>query len=228
MRRWVCVFVAFFIQNSFAFAGSFEDTLTQLKNEVGEPLSIGSLCEKVAQYQIEKSYPKSKYKIRNGIEYYRARESFSNSEDSEDSEVESQTTKSSLMYPLGELDLVVFDKLSHKAVLIAEVKCRHDLPSAGRKARKQRSRFQAWIHHSKDLEFQGKDSEPESVSPDQFDENIPFILISQKGGKKAGFDLTLDFTLSELVELNDRLADSIKAEWHVYWSKKKRKLNPSF
>lgn len=137
----------------------------------------GAVCERVAEREFEKYYPKENYTIINSIHYN-----------------DKKTT-------IGELDLVIFDKQTDLVKAIAEVKCWTNFQSALKKAKDQRIRFQTYLNHGIVI----SDNDGKRYSKDQFKSVEKYFTISQDGGVNQGFDFELSLTLKEFVELRNRL-----------------------
>jgi hypothetical protein len=159
-----------------SFAGLAEDYNT-LKNNGKDYSTIGVICEEVTQLRYMEQYPEPAYRVLTGIAY-------------------SDKTRT-----IGELDLIVFDNQTHDVKLIGEVKCWKDAKGGLKKARDQRQRFFSYIHSNKDLTFKWLSHPEEKFVKSQFTENKEFVSISQLGTKAAGFDVELDYTLDELMQM---------------------------
>lgn len=171
-----------------AIASDALDVEFERLRDSGESFVVtGSICEHVAREKLRATYPDSQYDIRVGISY------------------------ASDGRTLGELDVVVFKDSSEEAVLIAEVKCWRNLDSAQKKARSQRARFQKWIESDASLKFFPASHNDDVYAQRQFETRPEFISISQEGGEKSGFDISLDYSLDELMSLRRRLIDCQEA-----------------
>lgn len=133
---------------------------------------VGTICEQVARIELRQTYPETNYEIVTGIEY-------------------SDSNRT-----LGELDVVVFENSTKQAVLVAEVKCWKDLSAARQKALNQRERFIKSL--SKKIELWSQEN---VYSKAQFKNVQQFVSIAPKGATEAGFEIDLDNTLAELMEL---------------------------
>jgi hypothetical protein len=140
---------------------------------------MGTVCERVALYEIEPLYPKTQFDIINSIEY-----------------AERNMT-------IGELDLVIFNKDSKKAEAIGEVKCWKSIKGSLVKAREQRKRFQT--HLDRNLVI--TDSSDKHYSKDQFSDIHKYFSIAQIGGVEEGFDYEMSLNFRELMELRSELLD---------------------
>ncbi|MFZ9596468.1 MAG: hypothetical protein ACO3A2_10375 [Bdellovibrionia bacterium] len=175
----------FFLQCSaaHAFVPNLEQLFERLKSVVDDYEIAGSICEQVAKLHLESQFPPDDFKIEHEVAY----------------------SLGSIKKVLGELDLVVIRKKDQKVVLVAEVKCWHDIEGAQRKAADQKERFRYYINDLHSIHF-FKLSDPRiEFLPSQFDQLPPFILISQDGGLPQGFDMELPYSLDELMELRMRL-----------------------
>jgi hypothetical protein len=101
---------------------------------------------------------------------------------------------------VGELDVIILDRNTNKAVLLEEVKCWKDLDNAMVKATGQRDRFLWNLAKSpRSMIFTSYDGR--TYSADQFQGNIPFKFVGQAGALKKGYDVELDLNLRELGQL---------------------------
>lgn len=159
-----------------SFAGLQEDFDT-LKNS-GKSFQItGVICEEVTHLRYLEQYPEPDYRVLTGITY------------SEKDRV------------LGELDLIVFENKTQTAILIGEVKCWRDPADGLAKAHEQRERFLKNVKSSKGLEFHWLSNPKEKFTKKQFNKTKNFISISQLGSRDYGFDVELDYTLDELMQM---------------------------
>lgn len=163
--------------SSLASAAPIADLFEEIKDNGAHYEIIGMVCEKVAILELEKQYPAKDFEIVNGIAYGDGNRT------------------------IGELDVVIFDKKTDDAVLVGEVKCWKSFEGARKKALDQRRRFIA--HKGKRIEM--IDGDRKHYSPTRFRSLRNFVSISQKGGKKAGFDYELENTLEELMDLRQML-----------------------
>lgn len=159
-----------------AKAAPLNDLFNELRDSGLNYEVVGTVCEQVARLELLKVYPETDYQIINGIEYG-----------------DSQRT-------IGELDVVVFKKATKKAVLVGEVKCWKDLNSALHKAKDQRLRFQQSL--SKNIELHDYES---SFDKSQFNEVQKYVAIAPHGAKAAGFEMDLENSLKELMQLRKML-----------------------
>lgn len=139
---------------------------------------VGTVCEQVARLELQKVYPESDYAIVNGIEYGDKHRT------------------------IGELDVVVFAKSNKKAVLVAEVKCWRNLQGALKKAREQRNRFIGSL--SKNIYLQDSTS---TYDKSQFNQVEKYVAIAPQGATKAGFEMDMENSLEELMDLRDMMMD---------------------
>jgi Holliday junction resolvase-like predicted endonuclease len=145
----------------------------------------GAVCERVAIKEVETIYPSVNYNIINSISYD-----------------ERKTT-------IGELDLVIFDKISGKVEAIAEVKCWKSFSGALKKVKNQRMRFISHLNNNIVLQ----DTEGKKYSKDLFKNVQRYFSISQSGGMNQGFDFELSLDLNELMQLRSQLLDC-RAQGH--------------
>ncbi|MFV8257224.1 hypothetical protein ACNQKP_05445 [Bdellovibrio bacteriovorus] len=143
---------------------------------------VGTVCEQVAKLNLEQDYPAPDYYVVTGIYYGNKK------------------------HVIGELDVVVFRSNDNKAVLVGEVKCWTNLSSARSKAMDQRQRFKAALSNGGGL-IMGCTSQQAgcSFSKKNFKAVEKFVSISQDGGEKRGFDMTLGYSLEEMMDLREQL-----------------------
>jgi hypothetical protein len=153
-----------------------------LRNSGESYQNMGTICEQIARLDFQHEYPAPRYRVETGIAYA----------------VSNQV--------IGELDVVIFDTQSRKALMMVEVKCWSDLRDALKKARSQIRRFQSYIQSNQKVELYSTKTH-RYYDQEQFKEISAFLTLSQLGGKSEGFDRTLEFTLSETRELRDRMMD---------------------
>ncbi|MCM2321832.1 MAG: hypothetical protein NDJ90_01060 [Oligoflexia bacterium] len=166
------------------FAGDLEEAFSALRDSAIDYENTGAVCEQIARLDLAKHYPAPTYESVTGIVYQNLERS------------------------IGELDVVIFDKRTDQAVLVAEVKCWRNLQSARQKARKQRDRFLSAIENvPEELTFYSMSQRKQEFRAEQFSSRLRFISISQQGGSQVGFDDELDFTLEELMRLRTRLME---------------------
>jgi hypothetical protein len=173
--------VAIFVFCNSAYSKDLNSVYHQLKSENVDYVPLGSVCEQVARLKLQEKYPEPHFEVKTNIGY------------GENS------------HQIGELDVVVFEEPQEVAVLIGEVKCWHNLESALEKAEKQRERFKKSIKRAGRLDFFSMTDHLIHYSPKKFEGNPEFITIAPEGGDQAGFDLALEYTLEELLELRSML-----------------------
>lgn len=181
LSRTVLVYLFLGLFSVSSFAGLQED-FAALKNSGTDFTVIGVICEQVAKLELEETYPSTKYTVETGIQYGDGRRAF------------------------GELDVIVFEKATGRAVLVGEVKCWKDLNGALRKASKQRQRFLSYINSNAKLVFMNT-TNYRNYDQDQFEGIRQFVSIAQKGAESAGFTDELPYSLEELMGLRQRLMD---------------------
>src|SRR5690606_19697162 len=116
---------------------------------------IGTVCEQVAKLQLELAYTPDQYTVKTGIAYGDGKRT------------------------IGELDVVVFRNSDSEAILVGEVKCWRKMGSGLSKAREQRSRFKQNIKRGSEIELYDVSNRSLRYRPDQFDEAITYVAISQ-------------------------------------------------
>jgi|GEM_PF-1299489 len=177
------VFVFFFALSSFA--ADLNADYEALRNNGEKYQVIGTVCEQVAMLRMKEKYPSPQYAVYTGIEYFSEKRT------------------------IGELDVTVLDNAAgtSKAVVVAEVKCWKNLDSARVKALDQRKRFQKWIASDRPVQIKLRGEKPVSFTRDQFKQVNSYLAISQSGGQSSGFEMTLDYTLEELMALRTKILE---------------------
>jgi hypothetical protein len=161
------------------FAGLDQDYL-DLKDRGRNLQDTGAICEEVAILEKQREYG-NQYTVISGIEYgdrYRT---------------------------IGELDLIIFENRTNTAVLIGEVKCWKNMAAGLRKAKDQRQRFLQNVHSGKELFFRWKDNPQVRFTKQQLNKAERFISVAQRGSIAVGYDLELEHSLSELMQLRDKI-----------------------
>ncbi|MNJ92626.1 hypothetical protein D3C87_103000 [compost metagenome] len=155
-----------------AFATWSED-FAALKDIPRSYEDAGAICEEVARLDFKKDYPAPQYDVAVGIAYG-----------------DGQRT-------IGELDVIVFDNNTHKAVRVAEVKCWKNMSGGLNKALDQRARFLKNIRSGKKIVLESTSSH-KVYDQEAFEYVEDFITVGQKGSLKEGYDQELNYTLKEL------------------------------
>lgn len=178
MRILFVLFLGLFAAG--AEAADLESIFESLKQSAVNYEPDGAVCEQVARLHFQKQFPAETFVISGGVEY----------------DIGGDT--------LGELDVIVLQKNSHKVILVAEVKCWKNLKQALEKVKDQRQRF-VWNlqKHPGQMKFTTYDGL--NLQVNQFVGVKNFQSVAQQGGQSRGFDLELDLTLDELRELRMRL-----------------------
>ncbi|MFN7728723.1 MAG: hypothetical protein ACK5P7_06180 [Bdellovibrio sp.] len=171
------LFLLVFSFSNLVSAAPVSELFEELKESGANYDIIGMVCEKVAVIELEKIYPAKDYDIVNGIVYG-----------------DSSRT-------IGELDVVIFDKRSQDAVLVGEVKCWKSFSGARAKAHDQRQRFQKNLGRKISMQ----DGDNHQYDTRQFRNVQRYVAIAQKGAKANGFDIELENTLGELMDLRGLL-----------------------
>jgi hypothetical protein len=187
MARFQYRFVLGLLFSLSAQAADLQTPFERLKDS-GEKYEVtGTVCEQVAKIELERSYSKPAYLVTTGIAYADNRR------------------------VLGELDVIVFDRASRNAVLVGEVKCWQNLNGAQKKARAQRARFQQALASGSSIDLFDVSRRETKYDRRQFSRNVRFISISQQGGESAGFDMSLNYSLDELMQLRQMLVSCQRA-----------------
>lgn len=172
--------VFFWVLSAAAFAPTMPQ-LFEVLGQAGEHYEIvGTVCEQVAKLQAQEAYPAPRYHVITGIAY-------SNGD-----------------RVVGELDVVVFDKGTNKAILVAEVKCWRGLQGAMNKAREQRTRFQETLRRGRPVYLECTNHTCQ-FNRGSFDGPIKYLAIAQKGSRSFGFDWELPYSLENLMQLRQQL-----------------------
>lgn len=173
------VFVLLSFVSSIAFAGLDED-FAALKSIPRDYTDAGSICEEVARLRVADEYPAPQYKVETGIAY-------------------GNTERT-----IGELDIIVFDLNTQKAIKLGEVKCWKDARAGLVKAKDQRARFLKNVRSNKPLQFIST-STHQTYDADQFRHVNDFISIAQKGTTNVGYDMELEYSINELHEFRMKM-----------------------
>lgn len=158
---------------SFSAQADWAEDFEELKDIPRDYTDAGSICEEVGRLQMQDEYPAPQYDIIVGIEYGDG----------------SRT--------IGELDLVVYDKNTHKVVSVGEVKCWKSFGGGLRKALEQRRRFQDALRKNKATRFRAH-STSQKFSADDFEYVEEFFSMGPKGSTSAGYDRELEYSLKEM------------------------------
>jgi hypothetical protein len=150
----------------------------QLKDSHEDYDKVGTICEQVTKLELEKEYTSPQYEVKTGV-IYRNKQTI-----------------------LGELDAVVFKKDTQKAILAAEVKCWRDQDKALKKAKKQLLNFFNQLNLETALDFFLSTDSRTHFQKSQFEKGMILIPVSYRG---SGFKYSLEFSLSELLELRERI-----------------------
>ena len=153
----------------------------QLRNQGLDLRSAGTICEAMAQHQFGKLYDPELYRVETGIRYFTPGRT------------------------IGELDLIVFRRTDDEAVVIGEVKCWRKLSGARIKALDQLGRFEDWIESDRAFQMRSTSASKQAYDLDQFDETLRYVTVAQKGALESGFDYELDLTLSQAMNLRERI-----------------------
>lgn len=166
----------------FFAVANLETDFEAIKNNGRSLQDTGAICEEVAQLQMKRQYPADRYNVLTSIAY------------------------ADLNGTVGELDVIIFEKASNQAIVIGEVKCWRNMEGGLSKARSQRSRFLSNIKSGKALTFTWlPDPGSYHFTKQNFNKVNTFITIAQKGSKSAGYDLELEHSLGDLMELRSRI-----------------------
>ena len=106
---------------------------------------------------------------------------------------------------VGELDLIVFEQKSGRAVIVAEAKLTDNFKWARRRARTQLYRFQSYLYAGRITDFVQAFNRDRTVTTNQFQDVGRYVLIGPRGALAAGFDYEVDLTRSEADALQAKL-----------------------
>lgn len=175
------VVFSLFLLFSIATQAKSTDPLFEALQDSGEKFFItGTVCEQVAKLNLEKIYRAPEYTVTTGIQY---------------------GSKSRVV---GELDVIVFRNSNQSATVIAEVKCWNNFSTAIKKAKEQRKRFIETLGSGRKLSVTCGGQECD-LTEKNFNQVQKFISISQDGGTEKGFDMTLGYSLDEMMALRQQL-----------------------
>lgn len=163
--------------NAFVYA-DIQSDLNVLKPLGRDMEPTGTICEEIARLRFSEKYPEPDFSVVTGIQYS---DKFGNT--------------------IGELDLVVFNNKTQVAQLIGEVKCYTSPKNGLKKAKEQRKRFLDNVHSPKALQFKWYFDKNRKLTKTQFNKTNQFITIAQKGTLDHGYDVELNYTLKELMQM---------------------------
>lgn len=176
------VFALFFALIPSVVFANLETDFQAIKNNGRNLVDVGAICEEVAQLDMKRKYPEDQYRVLTSISY------------------------SDLDGTVGELDLIIFEKASDQVVVVGEVKCWQNMEAGLRKARDQRARFQRHVNSSKVITFKWlPDPSAYRLTKKQFNKVNNFITVAQRGARSAGYDIELEHSLADLMELRSRI-----------------------
>ena len=177
MKSFLILFVLVF---SHGASATIQEDFEKLKDTARNYVDTGAICEEVARLQIAKDFPEPQFDVVTGIAY-----------GGNDGVV-------------GELDVIVFDNNTQKAIQISEVKCWKKLDNALMKAQSQRKRFLTALTNKK-IKFFKSTNKVREYTVDQFAYVTKFLSLGQQGAVAQGFDAELEYSLRELMELRDMM-----------------------
>lgn len=180
MKRLAC-FLTILLISVATYAADIQPAFEALRGIPVDYSPTGQVCEQVARLQLSEKYLPGQYDIAVGVEYI----------------VAGRT--------VGELDIVIVDKASQNVVLVGEVKCWRSMGGGLSKAQKQRARFVRTLQTQPD-QIVYKAKEGANFVSEQF-RGTKYVAIAQQGSVRAGFDLELNYSLQELMQLRGKLLD---------------------
>ena len=143
---------------------------------------VGSVLEALAFLELQQIFPETDYEILAGLQY----QDFSDR-------------------TAGELDLVVWEKESRRAVRIYEVKLSINLGRARKLALAQLERFKAHIKEKNISQFIYNRDRYRAFRVSQFEEIVAYGVIANQGAREEGFDIEIDLTREEADGLQELL-----------------------
>jgi len=180
--------------------GRYYEMIKDLPYDYGQ---VGSIVEALAHSQLEVLYPAPHYEVIGDLDYQEG------------------------VRTVGELDLVVFDRESGRAVLVAEAKLTDNFKWARRSARKQIHRFQSYLHEGKITRFIHTADPKRTVTTNQFTDVGRYVLIGPRNALAAGFDYEVDVTRTEADELQAKLLKRTAANKPVRMGQKSQVPSPT-
>ena len=164
--------------------------LIQNLKKIENSKCVGNICEHIAKMILLEKYPPETHIILKNINY-------------------------SIAPYNGELDIVVVDKLSSKAIIVAEVKCKKNLRKASDEADKQLLRFKNAINHfrrrkKEESNFKAllktKDSKNNLLNFDNFYPLPKMIKISYRSQNSSNFDFqSIPYSRKEILSISRKI-----------------------
>lgn len=179
MKKFMLTLLVLFMSATQAQAEDIEFYFNKFKDSGVDFEPDGRICEEVAAHALEKEFG-ADHDLIQSVEYSLGR------------------------LTVGQLDILVKNRLTGKVVLISEVKCWKNPKGGLKKAVSQRNRFENAIkNRTNQVIFENMSAAQLAVE----DFQSPYIYrsISQKGGAEFGFDQELNLTLKELSQLRMRI-----------------------
>jgi len=171
--------------SSNAGAVSFDEAYRALQGVDEDFVNSGTICEYVARLELQKEFPPSRHEVLIGVSYL----------------VDDQV--------VGELDVVIQERVSRTIEVIGEVKCWKNLESGLEKANEQEQRFRTTLADvASSLRFVKFDGSRGTLMPFEratFVSNLEHLSIGQKGARAVGYDRELEMSLEELMDLRKKL-----------------------
>lgn len=174
--------------SSSASALTVEQAFQMLSRVPADYRIGGTVCEQLARYRFAYKFPPETHRIDVGIVY-------TNSHGN----------------TLGELDVVVFDRNTGRAVLIGEVKCWKNLKSAMKKAKLQLARFRSYVADKRPIHMYNSTNPDLRYNKKQFKSAPKLVYISQEGGQASGFQVSIGLPHAEVLQLQKMLLSCQKS-----------------
>lgn len=158
---------------------------TSKRNKIKFSNDIGRLCEFIAKIIVVKKYPHTHYDIKTNIAY-------------EDLDHR----------PLGELDIVVFNRTSKNAEVVIEVKCRKNHEKALLHANQQLKRFKKMLQPSHEPSSLIISKGTTIFQPDLFKNARTQVMMPKRCGTCHARAHEFDVTLGDIESLQESLTHS--------------------
>lgn len=163
-------------------ASLLEDYFARIRDLEFDYGKVGSVLEALAYLELQQLFPEPDYEILAGLQY----QDFSDR-------------------TAGELDLVVWEKESRRAVRIYEVKLSINLGRARKLALAQLERFKAHLKEKNISQFIYNRDRYRAFRVSQFEEIVAYGVIANQGAREEGYDMEIDLTREEADRLQELL-----------------------
>ena len=150
---------------------SYFERIRDLKFDYGR---VGSVLEALAFLELQQVYPEPEYEILSGLQY----QNYDN-------------------HTAGELDLVVWEKKSRRAIKVYEVKLSLNLSRAHKLALAQLERFKTHLKEKNISGFIYNRNRGRFFRVSQFKEIESFEIVGSQGALEEGYDREIDLSREE-------------------------------